>query len=251
VRDLGHQRSGPVEVVRAGDAGFQHITAEPVLELGGGALRDHAACVDHDDPVCKALCLLHVLRREQHGRAGGDEVFDEPPDVVARAWVKAGGRLIEEQDPWAADQARAHVKAPAHPARVGLDELFGGIGEREALQHLLGSTAVLALFQMVEEPDELEVLPAGQQFIDGRELAGQTDHRPQPARVVDDVAARHVRPAAVGLQQGGQNSHQRRLARAVGSQQREHLALLSNEVNVSQRLRGPEPLGHRLDLDQR
>ncbi|MGD1059296.1 MAG: recombinase family protein, partial [Solirubrobacteraceae bacterium] len=44
----------------------------------------------------EVLGLLHVLRRQQHGCAVGDEVLDEAPDVVAGTGVQAGGRLVED-----------------------------------------------------------------------------------------------------------------------------------------------------------
>ncbi len=45
----------------------------------------------------------------------------------------------------------------------------------------LGAAAVLALVEVVPEPDKLEVLPPGEQLVDRGVLAGEPDRRPQPA----------------------------------------------------------------------
>ena len=199
----------------------------------------------------EVLGLLHVLRREQHGRAAGDEILDEAPDIVAGPGVQAGGRLVEEQHPRAADQAGADVEAAAHAARVGLHELIGRVGEREAFEHLLGAAAALGLAQLVEEPDELEVLASGEQFVDGGELSGEADQRAQFRGVGDDVAAGHDGAAAVGSHERRQDAHERCLAGPVGAEQREHLALLGDEVEVGERLCGAEGLIDSLDFDHR
>ena len=199
----------------------------------------------------EVLGLLHVLGRQQHGRAAGDELLDEAPDIVAGTGVEAGGRLVEEQHPRAANQAGADVEAAAHPARVGLDELIGRVGQREALEHILGAAAALGLAQLVEEPHELEVLSPREQLVDGGELSGEADQRAQSRGVRDHVAAGHRGASAVGSQQRRQDAHERRLARPVRAEQREHLALLGDEVEIGERLCGPEPLADSLDLDHR
>ena len=141
------------------------------LELLSGPVRDHGALVDHDDPLGEAFGLLHVLGRQEHRRPGGDELLDELPHVVAGTRVKAGRWLVEEQHRRSGDQARADVQPAAHPARVGLHEPVGGVGQPEALEHIAGAAAVLALVEVVPEADELEVLAAGQQLVDRGVLA--------------------------------------------------------------------------------
>ena len=166
--------------------------------------------------------------------------------------IQAGRRLVQEQDPRTADQARPDVEPAAHPARVGLDEIVGGVGQREALQHVLGATAALGPAQTIEQPHELEVLPPGQQFVDGGELTGEADQWAQPTRHRRRrrTPPRVARPLS-GFKQRRQDSHERRLARAVRTQQSEHPALLGSEVDTGERLGGAEPLGHPLDLDHR
>ena len=72
--------------------------------------------VDDDDVVGQLIGLLEVLRREQHVGARGDEGPDGVPELDAAAWVEAGRRFVEQQQPGTADEAGAEVEPPAHPA---------------------------------------------------------------------------------------------------------------------------------------
>jgi hypothetical protein len=98
---------------------------------------------------------------------------------------------------------------------------------------------------VIEEPDELEVLPAGQQIIDGGVLAGEADHRPDRPGVLLDVKARHPGTAAVGLEQGGKHPDQGNLASAVRAEKSQDLARLNAEQHVIESQRAPEPFSSR------
>jgi hypothetical protein len=66
------------------------------LQLLGGSVGDHAAPVEHGDAVGEFVGLVEVLRREQHGRAVGDEAAHDAPHGVAAARIESGGGLVEE-----------------------------------------------------------------------------------------------------------------------------------------------------------
>ncbi len=131
--DVGEQHGRAVEVARVTHPRFEHRPAELGLELRRRAVRDHGAGIDHDDLVSEVLGLVHVLGREQHGCAAGDQFLDERPDIVARAWVQTRRRLVEEQDGRPGNQARTDIQTPTHPARVGLDQPVTSVDEIEAL----------------------------------------------------------------------------------------------------------------------
>ena len=46
----------------------------------------------------RKICLLHVVRGQEHGAPLGLDDADQVPEVVAGLRVEAGGRLVEEQD---------------------------------------------------------------------------------------------------------------------------------------------------------
>ena len=77
-------------------AHVQRAGADRGLELAGRALGDHLAVVDHRDPVGELVGLVEVLGAEQDRRALGDQRADDVPDLVARARVEPGRRLVEE-----------------------------------------------------------------------------------------------------------------------------------------------------------
>jgi hypothetical protein len=65
-----------------------------------------------------------------------------------------------------------------------------------------------------------QVLPAGQQGIDGGVLGGQADPPPHLCPLRPDVEPRHRGLTLVGLGKGGEDAHCGGLARSVGAQHR-------------------------------
>ena len=90
-----------------------------------------AAVVDHHDVVGEAVGLFEVLRREQHGRAVGDELLDHAPEVGATRGVEAGRGLVEEEHRRPVHERGREVEPAAHPAGVGLAGPVGRVGEVE------------------------------------------------------------------------------------------------------------------------
>ena len=122
-------------------AHVQRAAADRRLELARRPLGDHVAAVDDGDPRRELVGLVEVLRAQQDGRPLGDERADDLPHLVARARVQARRRLVEEQQLRRDDDARRDVEAPAHAARVVLDEPARGRLEAEAGQQLVGALA--------------------------------------------------------------------------------------------------------------
>ena len=119
------------------------------------------------------------------GDAAGDEVADDLPHRAAAARVEAGGRLVEEDDPRVADERHREVEPAAHAAGVGGRRLVGRVDEVEPLEQLGGAPAALGAAEVVQVGHQDQVLRAGEQVVDGRELAGDADrgaHRVGVAR---------------------------------------------------------------------
>ena len=144
-----------------------------VLQLQRRALGDDRAAVDHDDVVGELVGLLEVLRRQQQGGPVGDELAQHLPQLHPRARVEARGRLVEEQHRRRRDQAHREVEPSPHAAGVGLGGAVAGVGEREALEQLVARAPDVGRVEAVELADQAEVLPTGQQLVDGRGLPGQ------------------------------------------------------------------------------
>ncbi len=102
-------------VAGIGDVNLHANAADLVLELVGGAVRDHAAGVDHGDPVGEPVGLVEVLGGQQHGRALADQALDGLPEVEPAARVEARGRLVEEDHRRSGDERRGEVEAARMP----------------------------------------------------------------------------------------------------------------------------------------
>ena len=237
-RPVGHRRERLERAIAVGglpEDDLDALAAELVLELVGRALGDHAAVVDDRDLVGQVVGLLEVLRRQEDRGALPHELGDHVPHPEPRAGVEARGRLVEEEDRRPRDERAGEIQAAAHAARVGLREPVAGVGELEALEQLARPVGRPAPAQVVEPPDHLEVLEAGEVLVDRRVLPGQADAGAQQRRVTHDVEPADLGAPAVGHEQGGQDADARGLAGAVGAEQPEHGAVWDRQVDAVER----------------
>ena len=207
------------------------------------------AVVDHDDVVGEAVGLFEVLRGEQHGRAVGDELLDDPPEIGAALRVEPGGRLVEEEHLGPVHERGREVEPAPHAAAVGAHRPRRGVDEIEALEQLVGAGAERLRVEVRELPDQPQVLVAGEVLVDRGVLTREPDALAHRLRVRADVDAEHLGAAAVALQDRGEDPHRGGLARAVRAEQAEHAAGRYREVDAVERDDGSEPLLEVLDDD--
>jgi hypothetical protein len=86
------------------------------------------------DRAGQGVCLVQVLRRQQHGRPASDEAADDLPQGVTAGRVQVGGGLVEEQVRRLGHQAQREVELAPHSTGVGLDGLLPGAAEVEDVQ---------------------------------------------------------------------------------------------------------------------
>jgi hypothetical protein len=96
-----------------------------------------------------------------------------------------------------ADEAGRQVQAALHTAGVVLGRAVGGIGQVELPQQLGCAAAGFRPAQVEEPPDDLEVLAAGEFFLDGGRLPGQPDGAADRGRLLHDVTALDQRAPAI------------------------------------------------------
>ena len=230
------------------DDDLDPLAADLRLERVGGPAGDDLAAVDHGDAVGELVGLLQVLRGQQDRRPFLDALADHLPHAEPAARIEAGRRLVEEDQPGAADQRAGEVESPPHPAGVRLERAVGRIGERELLEQFVGAPLRLGFRELVEPAEQHEILATGQVLVDRRVLPREADHRAQLLRFGDDVVARDRRASRIGLEQRRQDPDRRRLARAVRPEQSEHAALGDGEIQAVERphLLLPRPV----DLDE-
>ena len=155
---------------------LDHVGADPRLELVRRALRDDAAAVDDDDERGEVVGLIEILRRQHDVGPAPAHVVHGVPHLVAAPRVEARRRLVEQQQPGRADEARPEVESPSHPAGIGPDLAVGGLHQIHLLEDPLGRGHRLGAALAVQAGHHDEVLPAGHHLLDGGGLAGEADH---------------------------------------------------------------------------
>ena len=106
------------------------------------------------------------------------------------------------------------------------------MGEAELIEELFRARDHETLLEVVETANHLEVLRAGEVFVDGGVLAGEADAASDPIGMLDDVDPVHGGGARGGQKDRRQDPDHGGLARAVGPQEAEDLALGNVEGNV-------------------
>ena len=86
--------------------------------------------------------------------------------------------------------------------------------------------------EVAQARHEQQVLLAGEQAVDRRELAGEADRGANAVRVAHDVGSVHRCRAAVGAHERAQDVHGGRLAGAVRAEQGGDGARLDREVDA-------------------
>jgi hypothetical protein len=212
------------------------------LQLDGGAFGDDLPAVEEGDAVGEGVGLLQVLGGEEDGDAAADQFTDVVPDLAAAAGIEARRRLVEEDQLGASQQGHGQVEAAAHAPRVGRRRLVRRLGEAEAAEQLGDAGGCLALGDVVQVGHQHEVLGAGEQVVERRELAGDADGGPHRDGIGGQVVAGDGDLAGVGGQQGREQVDGRGLARPVRSQQGEDRPRRHVEVDAVEHHVLPEGL---------
>src|ERR1700739_3187563 len=76
------------------------------------------AAVDHDDLVGQFVGFVEIMRGQQDVGPPCRQVADSIPDLASADRIETSSRFVEQQQPRAADQARAKVQPALLSARV-------------------------------------------------------------------------------------------------------------------------------------
>jgi hypothetical protein len=179
----------------------------------------------------------------------GDELLDRVPKPDAAADVQPRRRLVEEEHRRAGDESGGEVEPAAHASGIGAHEPRARLRELERVEQLLGPGVRRPSAEVVEAPDHLEVLEAGQVLVNGGVLSGEADVRAQSGALVEDVEAGDAGRAVVGTEERREDAHGRRLAGAVRPQEPEDGPAVDAEVDAAQRVDVAVALAQSLRLD--
>jgi hypothetical protein len=202
------------------------------LELGQGAVDEDPTLVEDRDPVGEVFGLLQILGGEQHRGATLGELLDGLPYLEARLGVQPGRWLVQDDDRRIPDEAHREVEAAAHATRIGRHLPRGRLGQREPLEQVIGDRG--RVLEVPQPGDQQEVLPPAEELVDGGELSGEADGLPHLGGLGGDVEAVDPGRPGVGLEQRGQDLHDRGLARPIGAEQGEDATGRHLEVRAAQ-----------------
>jgi hypothetical protein len=213
-------------------------------ELAGDGDLQHPAAGDDPYPVGQLFGLVEVVGGEQHRRAEGAQLPDERPELPPRLGVEPGGRLVEEQQLRAADDAQSDLQPSALPTRQPASAGAGVVGEADEFEHLVD----VAWFRVVRRL-RAQQLPAGQLALAQAGLEHDAQlHLPAPP-AGRRVHAEHPDLSAVAVPETLQHLDGGRLAGTVGTQQREGLPPPDVQVDPVDGGAVPVPLHQAADRD--
>ena len=191
----------------------------------GGRVEGHdAAGVDQGDPVGEALGLLHEVGDEDDRHAAGPDVLDELPGVAPGLRVEARRELVEDRDLGVADEGEGD-REPLLLAARQLAEL----GLALVRQPEVGEQPLAVPRPRVERGIEVDGLPDAHLVRQLALLELDADDATELVAVALRVEAEDADRARVRRAQPADRLDGRGLARAVGAEDGEDLALLDRE----------------------
>ena len=160
------------------------------------------------------------------------QLLEQIPHRTPALRVKSDGRLVEEQHLGRMDEAARDLQPPAHPARIGLHEIVGALGQAHHVDQVLRPLTPHAPAEIVEAAVDVDVLPSGEVEVGGQRLRNHADRFAHAHRVARDVEAGDESMPRGGHDQRRQHPAKRSLARAVRSEQAEQFAAPHLETHV-------------------
>jgi hypothetical protein len=189
-----------------------------------------------------------VVRAEQHGQAAAGESLHKRPHVADPRRIEAVGRFVEHQQTRATQQAGGNPEPLPHAVGVAADLVVGPIDEVDDVEHLRNEVGPDAA---VQQPEALQVLPAGQVGVELRALDEAGDPVEDSNPGLRPAPAEHANHAGIGPDQAEQHPQEGGLAGPVGSEDAVHLAGRHAEGDVVDRPDRSERLGHADHVDSR
>ena len=103
--------------------------------------------------------------------------------------------------------------------------------------------------EVEQTAEHLEVLPSGEDLVDGSELSGEPEQLTNGRGLVDHVTPEDLGAPRVRREQGREHANERGLPGSVRPEQSEDRSLRDVEVDTRERSRRAEALDHTLDVD--
>jgi len=164
------------------------------------------------------------------------------PERSAGLGVEPGGRLVEEDELGPADDAERDVESPSLPARQRPRAPSGRLCQAHRFDHLVGISGGRVVAGEVRDH-----LPHGQLGVLRRCLEDDADPGAPLAASLVRVDPQHRHLAGVLAAVALEDLHRRRLACAVGAEQREDLTGVNVQIDPVDRGEAAIALGQAAD----
>src|SRR3954463_3456153 len=223
------------------DVRREHQRAERVLERSGVDLlaQPHGRRVRGDPPLAQdqdlgadTLHHLELVRAVDDDPAAGGQPLDQATHHQRRADVQAGARLIEHHDGRVVQKRRRQQNLLPHAFRIGAHCGVAIRLQSEDAEKRVDPSLRLRPTQAAQSRAEGQVLGAAHPGIELRFLGNVAESLLVAEEVGANVGAVQRDRAAGRLEQAGEHSHGRRLARSIGAEQPEDRAGLDPEVHI-------------------
>src|SRR5579859_1018612 len=175
------------------------------------------------DRLLTALSFVEIGRGHDDGDILSQEAFQQPPELLAREWIDAQRRLVEEQHTWLVNQDAAQRQLLLHPT----GELDGAPVQRAIelaeLQKLGGATRELRPTYAVQLAKEGQVLRNRQAAVQREALGHVADPFTKRSTSRAYVEPGDERGARRRLEEASEELYQRGLAGTIRCDDRQHL----------------------------
>jgi hypothetical protein len=193
---------------------------------------DQLAARDDADAVGHFFGLFDIMGGQNDRHPALAQAPHHIPHVAAQFDVDPRGRFVKEEDFGFVAQRLGDHHAAFHAARQFHDLAATLVPQRQILQQLLDERRIA---RFAEQPAR-ESDGGHHRFerIRVQFLRHQPDHRSRRAIIASMVVATHRHRAFARRDDPADDADQRRLARPIGTQQSEYLALLDAKVDTRQ-----------------
>ncbi len=255
---------GPVSSCRAanlrlvrlnqGDEGVFHrrigqrVGANAPANLTGRAKGQNLA-QRHQHQMIAILGLVHEMGGDHDGHPRFGQMVDALPELAPRQRIDAGGRLIEKQNGRLMHQRTSQRE----PLLVAQRQFHGlGIGILAQVELIKGPGQPLfapCAAQAIGRGEKIQVLPCSEIAVERKFLRHIADALARVCAGRAQIGARNAQRAGRRWQQAAEHAKSRALARAIGTEQTEDLALPHVEADALDRLERPEKAAQLFHFD--
>ena len=177
------------------------------------------------------------------------QLLQQRADLDPGPRVQAAGRLVQQQHLRIVQQHAGQAEPLGHAAGEAGDEGVALVAQVDQVEHVVADLAALRPLDAIGGGEELQVLDHLHVVVDAEEVGHVADQAADFLGMGVDRVAADAGLAPGGLQERGQDPHGGRLARAVGADEAEQVALGQLEGEVIDGVQLAVDFGEVLGLD--